>query len=286
MDRKQHIGIATGLFLMSIVLVILLATNGSSLLGERTQGLGSQLNQAGMIVDTGVNIEAMSRYVDDVGLMPVLVADYTNLDLHDYRPGLMFGAEIELDSVEQLASDLALAQANIAKSLHDRDFLKEGLPWAEDAVQSDPTLPEAHLVSGYLNFRLRNTYQAIDNFKTVLQLDPANFDAYLYLGVIYNGREKPDQSIRYLNQALDLSSTLEERSLVLTHRAIAYSMLWRYDECFQDLRMAELLDPENGWVQIARASVREAISLRQGLIPSNRELEEEGGSKQKLNFGN
>ncbi len=286
MDRKQRIGLAAALFLLSSILVIYLATNGSSLLGEGTQDPRSPLNQAGILFETGANVEVMSRYVDSVGMMPILVADYANLDLHEYRPGMMFGPEIDIDSVKQIVSDLALAQANIAKSFHDQDRLKEGVPWAEEALRLDPYLPEANLVSGFLNFRLRNTYDAIDDFKRVIQLDPSNFDAYLYLGVIYNGRENPAQSIRYLNQALELSSTLEEGSLVLTHRAVAYSMIWRYDECFEDLDMAEALDPDNGWVDIARAAVKQAISMRQGLIPDRREVEEQGGSKQMLTFGN
>jgi tetratricopeptide (TPR) repeat protein len=280
MDRNQRIGIAAALFLFSIVVIALLASNGT--FGEL---LGSELNQAGIIADTGGDPEVMSRYVNDVGILPILVGDYSNLDIRDYRPGITSSAEASIEEIEQLASDLALAQANIAKSLGERGFAEEGLPWIEDALLTDPDLPEAHLVSGFLNFRLRNGNEAIRDFRKVLMLDPENYLAYLYLGQIYNGRENPEQSLRYLDKANELAYTLEERSEALTHRAVAYSLLWRYDDAFADLDLAETLDADNGWAIIVRSVIENTITMRQGLIPDNLEVEEEGGSKQKLDFG-
>jgi tetratricopeptide (TPR) repeat protein len=199
---------------------------------------------------------------------------------------MTFGPESDIEVLEHVASDLALAQASIAKAYHDRDQLDEGLPWVEEALRLDPDLPQAHLVSGFLNFRLRNANEAIRDFKKVMELDPTEFDAYLYLGLIYNGRENPDQSLRYLNRAVELASTVEERSIALTYRAIAYSLLWRYDEAFEDLRFAQILDSDNGWITITRSSIDRAITIRQDLIPEDPYVEKEWGSQQKLDFGN
>jgi tetratricopeptide (TPR) repeat protein len=276
MDRNQRIGLVAVLSLSSIVVLALLVSNGS--LGDLA---GSGLTRAGIIADTGRDEDALPRYMEELGIMPLIIGNYSNLDLRDYRPGLTSGDEVSIEELEQLASDLA----NIAKSLGERGFAEEGLPWIEDALRTDPTLVEAHLVSGFLNFRLRNGNEAIRDFRRVTQLDPENFDAYLYLGIIYNGRLNAEQSLRYLNRANELAYTLEERSLALTYRASAYSLLWRYDDAFEDLDMAEALDPDNGWAKIVRAAMEKTMSTRQDSIPENREVEAEGGSKQRFDFG-
>ena len=91
MDRNQRIGIAAALFLLSIIVVALLVSNGS--LGEST---GAGLTQAGIIADTGRDRDALPRYVDELGIIPIIVGDYSNLDLRDYRPGLTSGDEKDI----------------------------------------------------------------------------------------------------------------------------------------------------------------------------------------------
>ena len=55
MDRNQRVGLAAALFLLSIVVIALLVSNGN--LGQVP---GSQISQAGIIADTGRDLRGFA----------------------------------------------------------------------------------------------------------------------------------------------------------------------------------------------------------------------------------
>ncbi|MHA2428692.1 MAG: tetratricopeptide repeat protein [Candidatus Hermodarchaeia archaeon] len=278
MDRTRPIRLKAALFLVSVVILALYISNG-----ELIEKLGLLSSNAEITSETVREPEALSMYIEEVGILPIFMLDYSNVNPHEYWPGVGFGPEVSIDSTHLLASDLALAHANIAHAFGERGQIYEAEAWLEQALRLDPNLPEVILASGFINYRFRRTNQAISDFWKVIKLDPDNFYAYFYLGQIYNGRENANLALIFLNKAVDLASTLEDQSLALTYRANSYSMLWRYDECFADLDLAEELDPDNGLVILMRAVVQEAITM------TDRQLDEileerpdEGEAKREL----
>jgi tetratricopeptide (TPR) repeat protein len=171
----------------------------------------------------------------------------------------MSHSEPETDLVDQVAKERALSLVKIAQDLCDDQFYREGLSWAEDARRLDPGLPEAQYISGYLYFRLRNTDEAIDAFERTIELDPDNFEAHLYLGIIYNGNENPSLALEYLTEAIQLADCPYDISTAFAHRGLSYALLKRYDECFEDFEDSLYLDPENEWAILFRGVVQKEL---------------------------
>jgi tetratricopeptide (TPR) repeat protein len=169
----------------------------------------------------------------------------------------------DLDLINQAARDRASVLVQIAQSLCDRNLYRDCMPWAEDALRLDPGLPEAHLISGYANFKLLNTEVAIAKFERTIELDPSNFMAHLYLGIIYNGKDDPNVALEYLTRAIQLANNPKDISTAFAHRALSYALLDRFDECFADFEDALYLDPNNGWAIFFRGIVTEEVAKRE-----------------------
>jgi tetratricopeptide (TPR) repeat protein len=142
-------------------------------------------------------------------------------------------------------------------------WYEKGLPWADEAVRLDPDSPDANFISGYLKFKLRHTPQAIAAFERTVELEPTNFEAYDYLGIIYRGRGNPSLGIVYFNKALGVADTAEELSTAYADRGLAYGVLQQYDESFSDFEMALSINPNNGWAIFFKGNVEEAKAQRE-----------------------
>jgi tetratricopeptide (TPR) repeat protein len=187
------------------------------------------------------------------------------------QKGLMVRSELELTSIKQVLSDLALAHVQIANAYADHKHFKEAIPWASKAVRLDPTLLEAHLTSGIVNFRMRNTAQAITAFEKTIELDPSNFDAYFYLGRMHSGGKQTDLAVEYLTQAIELAVSSEELSTAYTYRGLAYSVMQRYEECFSDLDKALSIDPDNWLVELVRGKAVDSMNKYMNSAPDQSE---------------
>jgi tetratricopeptide (TPR) repeat protein len=159
--------------------------------------------------------------------------------------------------VEQNNTELARGYVRAAQAFANLYQYKEGLPWAEEAIRLDPELSEAHLIYGYLNFKLVNSKVAISSFEKTLELEPTSFEAYLYLGIIYRGTGDPDLGIEYFNQAMEVAATDEDLSTAYAERGLAYGNLDRYEKSYADFETALSVNPDNGWAIFFRGIVSE-----------------------------
>lgn len=108
-------------------------------------------------------------------------------------------------------------------------------------MRMDPGLPEAHLLSGYLNFKLLHMDEAIAGFEKTIELDPLNFDAHLYLGSIYNGNANPSLGVEYLTRAMEIAKTPEEISNAFTHRGLSHARPWKKSCSRRHFHSSELI---------------------------------------------
>ena len=198
-------------------------------------------------IESPTDLEGLEQ-LEEIGLTPTPSVDRTDPDL---------------DLIDQTARDRASALVQIAQSLCDRNLYRDCMPWAEDALRLDPGLPEAHLISGYANFKLLNTQEAIVEFEKTIELDPTNFMAHLYLGIIYNGNDDPNLALEYFTAAIQFADNPEDISTAFAHRALSYALLDRFDECFADFEDALYLDPNNGWAIFFRGIVSEEVAKRE-----------------------
>jgi tetratricopeptide (TPR) repeat protein len=174
--------------------------------------------------------------------------------------GLTVSFKLELTSIKQVLSDLALVHVKIANAYVDHQNFKEAIPWANMAVRLDPTSLEANLISGIVSFRIRSTAQAIATFEKCIELDPSNFDAYFYLGRMYSGRDEPSLAVEYLTQAIERAVSSEDLSMAYSYRGLAYSVMQRYEECFSDLDQAQSIDPDNWMVELVRGTAIDSMN--------------------------
>jgi tetratricopeptide (TPR) repeat protein len=172
-------------------------------------------------------------------------------------------AEFDLEVLETVDTETAYKLINIAWGLADIYLYEDGIPWADDAIRLDPGLPDAHLISGYLHFKLLNTEKAISAFEKTIELDPHNFDAHMYLGRIYNGNENPTLGMEYLTKAIEIASNPTDISLGFAYRAFSHALLDQYDKALDDLEDALFLDPDNGWATFFHGIILEEIKEKE-----------------------
>jgi tetratricopeptide (TPR) repeat protein len=232
-----------------------------------------QLLEEGIIPDSGNLTNDLFEPEDQIYSSSISTSEEpSNSDLQEtkqleeietLRIRLMHNSDSKTDPIDYVARDRALALINIAQDLSDLNLYREGIPWVHDALMLDPGLPEAHLASGYLNFKLLQTEEAIADFEKTIELDPANYDAHLYLGIIYNGNEDPARALNYLTEAIQLADSPRDISTAFANRALSYALLEQYDECFADFDDALFLDPDNGWAIFFRGIVLEELANRE-----------------------
>lgn len=224
----------------------------------KTSKVGKENSRKKVIISGAVVI--LATLCITLNSFPMTAEGADNTQDDQLQTGLMVHFELELTSTKQVMSQLALAYVKIANAYADHEQFKKAIPWANNAVRLDPTLPEAHLTSGIVNFRMRNTAQAIAAFEKTIELDPSNFDAYLFLGIIYSGRNDPSLGVEYLTQALEVAVSSEDLSTAYTYRGLAYSVMQRYEECFSDLDKALSINPDNWLAELVRGKAVDSIN--------------------------
>jgi len=192
---------------------------------------------------------------------PALVANLTEIELD--RAELVSRSETDTALLQEFARNRAMGSFRIASDLGDQFLYEEGIPYVNEAIEMDPSLPEAHLLSGYLNFKLNYNEDAITAFEKTIELDPMNFDAHFFLGVIYYGIDELPKSIDYLTQSTKLATTPDQISDAFANRGLTYCLLELYDECIADVEKALYLDPNNGFSILIHGTVFKEKALRE-----------------------
>jgi tetratricopeptide (TPR) repeat protein len=116
---------------------------------------------------------------------------------------------------------------------------------------------EIRFQEGLLQYSRRQLPQAEANFQALVKEDPADAEAYYYLGLAQLDQGKPNEAIQSFNQSVRLDPTSDE---VLAARATALIRAKRFDEAEKDLRVLEA-DPR--WESLS-AYLRGQLLLGKG----------------------
>jgi tetratricopeptide (TPR) repeat protein len=204
------------------------------------------------------------------------------VQLEQYLVGVMTGPKHVYESYKEVSSQLAREYTKVARAYSDHAQYERGIPWANKALRMDPSSPEAHLVSGWLNQRVRKMDEAFAAYEKTIELDPSNFEAHLYLGIMYIGRGNHSLGIDYANQAMELAQSLEEISIAYTHRGHGYAGLAQYEQAFSDLDRALSLDANNFLAIWIRGIVAEVVAESDNPVSDQ---EGDLGIEEGLSFG-
>jgi len=213
-------------------------------------------------------VDESTKELDGVSI-PDTGREDDEIEIEQLLERIISTPEIDVDVLEDVDTETALKLINIASGLADFYQYEAGIPWAQDAVRLDPGLPDAHLMSGYLYFKLVMTDEAIAAFEKTIELDPLNFEAHFYLGRIYNGNNQPDLGMKYLTRAIEIGTTPEEVSQGFAYRALSHALLDQYDQALMDLENALYTNPDNGWAVFFQAKIIEEMELKEKEVLEN-----------------
>lgn len=152
-----------------------------------------------------------------------------------------------------------------ARSLYQKQMIKEALMLLEDHLQKYPNSVEAYFISGNIFHLQGQLGKAIKAFRKVLELDPKHTDAGISLSVILNDIGKYEEAAKVfettnnkVHQAdLRKSDPHINRQFSLKHYELAemYYVYDRFDESLFEYNKALALDPDNLSIRIKIAKV-------------------------------
>jgi tetratricopeptide (TPR) repeat protein len=116
---------------------------------------------------------------------------------------------------------------------------KESIQNANEALKVDPHLAKAYFLKGYVMAESGDTSRAISNYQTCVEQEPAYYDAFMQLGLIYSRRLKP-LAVEYLNKALALRPSSTE---VIYARGLFYQESGDIDRAVADYNKILEIDP-------------------------------------------
>ena len=185
-----------------------------------------------------------------------------NLDAYDYllrgkeyylrftRDGnqqahLLYEKAVELDP--NYATALAeLARVRVQARNHGwtanlSEPLKQAADFAERAVKLNDSLPQAHVVLGFINMWKRDHEAAISEVSQGLALDPNHAEGHMYQAIILGFAGKSEESMEWVEKAIMLNPGAP--FWYLFAQGNAYYSLGRYPEAIASCIKAAISNP-------------------------------------------
>lgn len=129
------------------------------------------------------------------------------------------------------------------------------------AVADDTESAEMAYNRGIEALKSKDYDKAIEEFTTVIRLDPKQFGAFRWRGFAYAEKKEFDKAIDDLSEAIRLDP---KNARAFYGRGIANSNKENYDKAIQDLSDAVRLDPKYAAAFRARKCSRTKERLQQG----------------------
>jgi len=167
------------------------------------------------------------------------------------RPGNSDNAVSAFEKALDKDSHYALAYAGLGEAYlakyslnKDGQWLERAMTNGQQAIVLNNHLAGPHVTLGII-YRITGRYeQAIQEFKTALNLDPLNADAYRELATAYDNSNQLDEAEKTYRRAIDLrpSSWLSYKDL-----GVFYVSHNRYRDAEQPYLKVIALTPDNDW---------------------------------------
>jgi adenylate cyclase len=124
-------------------------------------------------------------------------------------------------------------------------LVKQAAALAARAAELDNSDPWAHLALGYVNYTMRRTAEAVEEFQRAIDLNPNFAAAYGYLGLALALSGQSDQAIPHLEQAIRMSPYDPQNAAFNMALACAHYLAGRHNEAIGFGRKA--LQQRQGW---------------------------------------
>lgn len=125
--------------------------------------------------------------------------------------------------------------------------------WTHVIEKYPHQIPISYLKRGVHFSDHQQTERALDDFNTVIEMDPSNIHAYMSKGYLYLTNNDLENALQNYSLVLDLLSTYAEEkrilnaaaSEILGNRGIVYFKMAQYEKALSDLNSAIAIDPQN-----------------------------------------
>jgi tetratricopeptide (TPR) repeat protein len=196
---------------------------------------------------TGV-LTAYDFYVQGLGYLQ----RYEDLQNVDFAIGLFQRAISEDRKYAQAQASLGQAYWFKYSATRDPQWAADARAAVEEAAKLDSGSPEVQLAIGDLDHRTGANIQAITAFSRVLDLDPANVEAYQGLGRAYDSLGRAADAERAFRRASEIQPACWScyNSLGLFFLGHA-----RYSDAMQAFQKTIELTPDNAWGYMNRGNV-------------------------------
>lgn len=159
----------------------------------------------------------------------------------------------------------AQARVTVARDLFENGRYEDAYTTAQQCLQSNPELPEAHLISGKCQYRSGRLAQAQSSFIKAVGFDEHLHQAWYWLGEIAIHNQQPAQALEYYTRAVSLDPINIDYIVSLVE---AYAELGRYDEALGLLEAKRAVLPGNVRLRVTTGDIlhrlgrtRQAISM-------------------------
>ncbi len=130
---------------------------------------------------------------------------------------------------------------------------KESMAMVNEALRKDPNVAHGYYLKGWIHMETRDTNLAISSFRTAVEQDPQDYDAYLMLAKLSAARRDP-LAEQYFNTAIDMRPGQVE---ALYNLAIYYQENGKDSLALACYERIQRIDPRNalawynrGWVRL------------------------------------
>lgn len=139
-----------------------------------------------------------------------LVVDSTNAGYRVELGELYYVSLMIKEAQEQFELALRIDPANNAARLKEAELqvvafrqYQKAFDLVNEALRSDPGLPEGYYIKGWAYMESGDTDRAISSFRTTVERDPSHYKAFMELGKLHALRHDP-LALQYYNTAIDL----------------------------------------------------------------------------------
>ncbi|MCC7530945.1 MAG: tetratricopeptide repeat protein [Candidatus Melainabacteria bacterium] len=163
----------------------------------------------------------------------------------------VFSQSLAYPGQKSTASCLSLDLKKIDELAEARSFYK-ARKILEPLLEAHPKDPQVHTSAGRLFAKMGLLPRAIDEYESVIALEPANVSAYIELSRAYLAREDSNHAMIYARQALKYNPKSAEARLLLVRILMAKSLLL---EAEQELQRLLRGDPNDAQVHFMAANI-------------------------------
>ena len=131
-----------------------------------------------------------------------------------YKKGDLGGAAERYTRVLDSAPDHARALYGMGVVHYTRRDYRQALTFFDRAVEHADENAAYRLQRGHTRLRLKSFDRAIEDYETVIRLDPGRVSAYYSIGIAYYNARDYGNAVRWLKRYLDVAPRADDREAV------------------------------------------------------------------------